>query len=118
MNNLPHLKKFRKKLRKNLTSAEARFWKVMQNSNFEGRKFRRQHSIGNYILDFYCPSEKLAIELDGQVHFNDISREYDYERRLFLEKQGVKVLRFENKRVFEDLEWMLDVIRSNFGWNK
>jgi len=118
INNLPHLKTFRRKLRKNLTPAEAKFWKVVQNSNFEGRKFRRQHSVGNYILDFYCPSEKLAIELDGQVHFNDVAREYDYERKLFLQNYGIKVLRFENKRVFEDLEWMLDVIKSNFGWNK
>ena len=118
LNNLPHLKLFRKQLRNNLTPAEAKFWKIVQNRNFEGRKFRRQHSVGNYILDFYCPSEKLAIELDGEVHFGDAAREYDYERRLFLEHYGIKVLRFENKRVFEDLEWVLDVIKSNFGWKK
>lgn len=118
INNLPHLKTFRKSLRNNLTPAEAKFWKVVQNKNFEGRKFRRQHSVGNYILDFYCPSEKLAIELDGEVHFNETAREYDYERKLFLEHYGIKVLRFENKLVFEDLEWMLGVIKSNFGWSK
>ena len=118
INNLPHLKTFRKELRNNLTPAEAKFWKIVQNKNFEGRKFRRQHSVGNYILDFYCPSEKLAIELDGEVYFGDAAREYDYERKLFLEHYGIKVLRFVNKRVFEDLHWMLDVIRSNFGWDK
>ena len=118
INNLPHLKTFRKELRSNLTPAEAKFWKIVQNKNFEGRKFRRQHSVGNYILDFYCPSEKLAVELDGSVHFNDTACEYDYERRLFLEYYGIKILRFENRRVFEDLHWMLDVIKSNFGWNK
>lgn len=118
INNLPHLKTFRRKLRKNLTRAEATFWKIVKNSSFEGRKFRRQHSVGNYILDFYCPSEKLAIELDGQVNFNDSAREYDNERKLFLQRYGIKVLRFENRRIFEDLEWMLDIIRSNFGWNK
>lgn len=116
LNNLPHLKNFRKKLRKNLTPAEAKFWKIVQNSNFEGRKFRRQHSIGNFILDFYCPSEKLAVELDGEVHFSDSARVYDFERRQFLENYGIKVLRFQNRRVFEDLEWMLDVIKANFGW--
>jgi predicted helicase/very-short-patch-repair endonuclease len=118
INNLPHLKTFRKDLRNNLTPAEAKFWTIIKNKQFEGRKFRRQHSVGNYILDFYCPAEKLAIELDGQVHFNDSAREYDYERKLFLEQFGIKVLRFENKRVFEDLEWMLDVIKSNFGWSE
>lgn len=118
INNLPNLKTFRRHLRENLTPAEVRFWKIVQNKNLDGRKFRRQHSVGNYILDFYCPAEKLAIESDGQIHFNDNAREHDYERRLFLKHFVIKVLRFENKRVFEDLEWMLDVIKSNFGWNK
>jgi very-short-patch-repair endonuclease len=118
VNNLPHLKTFRKKLRNNLTPAEATFWKVVKNKNFENKKFRRQHSIGGYILDFYCPSEKLAIELDGEVHFANKQRVYDRERRLFIEYFGIKVLRFENKIVFEELHWMLDVIRSNFGWDK
>lgn len=118
LNNLPHLKNFRRKLRNNLTPAEVKFWKVAQNSNLEGRKFRRQHSFGNYILDFYCPSEKLAIELDGKPHFTDSARVYDYERRQFLENYGIKVLRFENRIVFEELEWMLDVIRANFGWRE
>ena len=118
INNLPYLKTFRKTLRNNLTPAEAKFWKVVQNKNLAGRKFRRQHSVGNYILDFYCPSEKLAIELDGEVHFGDAARVYDYERRLFLEHYGIKVLRFENKLVFEELAWVLDVIKSNFGWGE
>lgn len=118
INNLPHLKTFRKELRNNLTPAEARFWQVVQNKNFEGRKFRRQHSVGRYILDFNCPSEILAVELDGERHFGDAAREYDYERRLFLEHYGIRVLRFENKLVFQDLEWGLGIIKSNFGWNK
>lgn len=118
INNLPHLKTFRKNLRNNLTPAEAKFWKILQNKNLEGRKFRRQHSVGNYILDFYCPSEKLAVELDGESHFTDAARVYDRERRLYLESCGIKVLRFENKLVFEDLEWVVGVIKNNFGWNK
>ena len=118
INNLHYLKTFRKELRDNLTPAEAKFWKAVQNKNLEDRKFRRQHSAGNYILDFYCLSEKLAIELDGEVHFSDTARDYDYERKLFLEYYGIKVLRFENELVFKDLEWVLGVIKSNFGWDK
>jgi very-short-patch-repair endonuclease len=118
INNLPHLKTFRKNLRNNLTPAEARFWKAVQNKNLEGRKFRRQHSVGNYILDFYCPAEKLAVELDGEVHFSDAARDYDRKRRLYLENCGIRVLRFENRLVFEDLEWVLGVTKSNFGWNE
>ena len=118
INNLPHLKTFRKKLRNNLTPAEAKFWTLVQNSKLEGRKFRRQHSVGNYILDFYCPSEKLAIELDGEVHFNETAQLKDAERTLFLNYYGIKVLRFENKLVFEQTEQVLDEIKESFGWSK
>jgi len=116
INNLPYLKTFRKKLRNNPTPAEAKFWTLVQNSKLEGRKFRRQHSVGNYILDFYCPREKLAIELDGEVHFNEAAQERDEERTLFLNYYGIKVLRFENKLVFEQTEQVLEEIKANFGW--
>jgi len=114
IHNLPYLKTFRKELRNNLTPAEATLWKLLQKKQLDGRKFRRQHSVANYILDFYCPSEKLAIELDGQGHFEATQAEYDYERDLFLKEFGIKVLRFENKLVFEDTEWMLEKIRKEF----
>ncbi len=118
LNNRPYLKTFRKELRNNLTPAEAKFWTLVQNSKLEGRKFRRQHSVGNYILDFYCPSEKLAIELDGEVHFNETAQLKDAERTLFLNYFGIKVLRFENKLVFEQTEQVLDEIKESFGWSK
>jgi len=63
INNRPELKKFRKNLRNNSTSAEATLWTYLQKSQLDGRKFKRQHSVENYILDFYCPSEKLCVEL-------------------------------------------------------
>ena len=96
------LKTFRRELRNNLTFAEVRLWAYLKNRQVEGKKFRRQSSIDNYILDFYCPEEKIAVELDGEVH-NDIRRsEYDNERNLFLEYYGIRVLRFENKEVFDN----------------
>jgi len=115
LNNLPLLRTFRKELRANLTPAEARLWSMLKNSQLEGRKFRRQHSFSGYILDFYCSSEKLGIELDGEVHFNERAAQYDYERSLFLKYFGVRILRFENKWVFEEPEWVLDRIRGRFG---
>ncbi len=115
INNLPHLKTFRKELRNNLTPAEAKLWTYLQNSQIGGRKFRRQHSVANYILDFYCPSEKLAIELDGEVHNNVVQAEYDRERDIFLQATGIKVLRFENKVVFENVEWLLDTVKKEFA---
>lgn len=57
INHLPHLKSFRKELRNNLMPAEVKFWKAVQKKNLDGRKFRRQHSVGTYILDFYCPAK-------------------------------------------------------------
>jgi len=110
------LKTFRRELRSSLTHAEAGFWNLVKGSRFEGRKFRRQHGVGPYILDFYCPAERLAVELDGEVHFSDAAREYDRERRLFLEHFNILVLRFENRLVFEDPDWLLANIRHRFGW--
>ncbi|HYJ92285.1 MAG TPA: endonuclease domain-containing protein [Pyrinomonadaceae bacterium] len=115
---LPHLKTFRTELRKNLTPAEARMWSILKNSKLDGRKFRRQHSVGRYILDFYCASEKLAIELDGAAHFTGWGIQCDRERRLFLQQFGINVIRFENNMVFEDEEWVLGNIRAQFGWQE
>ena len=116
INNLPKLRTFRTNLRSRLTPAEASFWNVVKSSKLDGRKFRRQHSVGRYILDFYCPSEKLGIELDGEVHYNEIAEQYDHERKLFLQHFGIKILRFENYQVFDDLDFVLHTIRLNFGW--
>ncbi|MBA2334730.1 MAG: endonuclease domain-containing protein [Blastocatellia bacterium] len=118
IHNLPEKRSFRKELRSSLTSAEAALWQILKGSKLDGRKFRRQHSVGKYILDFYCPSEKLAVELDGNSHFSDNARDYDLERRLYLVANGIKVIRFENKRVFDESDWVIDVICSNFGPNE
>lgn len=108
------MKQYRKDLRNNLTPAEATLWKAIQRSQLDGRKFRRQHSVGNYILDFYCPNEKLAIELDGQQHYTASGRERDNIRDEFLKTINIKVLRFENKEVFDNLEGVLEEIKCNF----
>ena len=113
---LPAMAEYRNKLRKNMTPAEAAFWNLVKNSRLDGRKFRRQHSIDNYIFDFYCPSEKLAIELDGQGHFVDHPGLNDRSKRECAESHGIRVIRFENKRVFEDTASVIDVIRSHFDW--
>ncbi len=114
MHNKKGLEKFRKELRNNATPAEAFLWKHLSNKKLEGRKFRRQHSIDNFIVDFYCPAEKLIIELDGEVHFNAVAQEYDYKRTCFLENLGFKVVRFENKMVFSHLPSVLAEIKEHF----
>ncbi len=115
INNLPYLKTFRKELRNTLTPAEAKLWTLLKGRGLEGRKFRRQHSVANYILDFYCPEENLAIELDGQGHFEASQAEYDQDRDLFLEAFGIRVLRFENKWVWDNPEELLNEIKNYFG---
>ncbi|WP_370090395.1 Eco57I restriction-modification methylase domain-containing protein [Ekhidna sp.] len=116
--NLPELKSFRRQLRSNLTPAEATLWKMLQKSQLDGRKFRRQHSVGKYILDFYCPSEKLAVELDGDGHLSLSQMEYDMERDAFIEQFGIKVIRIENHWVFDQPEAVLQEIRNEFGWSE
>jgi very-short-patch-repair endonuclease len=112
INNRPDLKESRKLLRRNLTPAEASLWKCLQKSQLEGRKFRRQHSIGAFVVDFYCPSEKLVIELDGYHHFTPEYEEYDLKRTEYMNSLGIKVLRFENRLVFQNLEEVLNVIKN------
>ena len=114
IHNRKYLNEYRKRLRNNLTSAEATLWKSLQKKQLMGRKFRRQHSIKNFIVDFYCASEKLIIELDGAVHLDFAQENYDHERTLQLEKLGFMILRFENKEVFENLEVVLDTISNSF----
>ena len=112
INNLPHLIKYRKKLRKNLTPAEASLWLSLKNKQVLGKRFRRQFSVGNYILDFYCVSDKLAIELDGEAHNNVIANEHDFKRDEFLKSEGITVLRFENKAIFQNLTQVIMEIES------
>jgi very-short-patch-repair endonuclease len=112
LNNLPALKYFRRKLRSNMTPAEAKLWTYLKGKQLEGKKFRRQHSVSRYILDFYCPSSKLAIELDGEAHDSAMAAEYDHERTLFLLATNIRVIRFENKTVFEHPEWVLEQIKT------
>ncbi|WP_238389841.1 endonuclease domain-containing protein [Arenibacter aquaticus] len=97
--NKPETKSIRIQFRNSLTSAEAFLWNELKGKKLDGRKFRRQHSIGNYITDFYCAQENLIIELDGEMHNNAISTENDDKRTTFLNDKGYTVIRFMNKMV-------------------
>jgi very-short-patch-repair endonuclease len=112
--NDPKFTGYRKELRNHSTSAEACLWFYLKQKKLEGRKFTRQKSIGNFIVDFYCPEEKLAIELDGEPHFWEEGMRKDFKKTKFLESQGIVVIRFENKWVFEDLEFVLGEIKKIF----
>jgi len=114
LHNRKHLKERRKELRNNLTSAEATLWICLQKKKLEGRKFRRQHSIGNFIVDFYCPAETLVIELDGEQHYTSEGIIYDARRTGYLNLKGVRVIRFENSEILYGLELVLEKIAACF----
>ena len=79
--NLPALKAIRRDLRNNSTPAERALWQGLKSRQLQGRKFRRQHSVSRYVLDFYCPEERLAVELDGSVHDDPVRRAHDAARQ-------------------------------------
>jgi len=112
--NLPAKKTQRRELRSRLTSAESYLWSYLQLRQLGGRKFRRQHSVGPYILDFYCPSEKLAVELDGSTHDHEVAQNYDSKRDAFLKGLGIRTLRFENEEIRKNMEGVLKAIEAGF----
>jgi type I restriction enzyme M protein len=97
-------------LGKNPTKWERLLWRHLRNRKFAGYKFRRQHPVGGYVLDFFCPEVKLAIELDGSGHNYQTGHARDQEREEFLALQGIEVLRFWNHQVREELDGVLRAI--------
>jgi RNA methyltransferase, TrmH family len=112
IHNRKDLKQNRRDLRSNATAAEAALWNFLKGSQL-GKKFRRQHSIGNYIVDFYCPSERLVIELDGDGHFSTAGYLNDEKRTNYLNSLGIRVVRFQNDEVFKATEAILEKIKSS-----
>jgi very-short-patch-repair endonuclease len=112
--NIKYIKKTRTRLRNNPTPAEAFLWGYLKGSQLEGRKFRRQAGIKSFIVDFYCPAEKLVVELDGDFHFDDEGIRYDKERTKKIENEGINVIRFENQEVLLNLEHVLSEIKNKF----
>ncbi len=115
LNNKKYLKQKRRDLRNNLTSAEASLWKLLKNKQIDGYRFRRQFSIDNFIVDFYCPKKKVAIELDGAHHYTTAGLESDIKRDHHLNSLGVKVLRFENREVFEATDALINTIKQTLN---
>ena len=105
--NKKELKPLRKALRRESTPQEDMLWSKLRASQM-GVRFRRQHSVGNFILDFYCPTAKLAVELDGSQHAE--TEEKDVKRTEYLEREGIRVLRFWNNEVNTKLVGVLETI--------
>ena len=110
--NRKNVREKRKILRNNMTEAEKILWDQLRKRKFCGLKFRRQYSVGPYIVDFYSADKKLAIEVDGEHHKNADCVSYDEQRNKFLESIGINILRFSNDIVYDDLDKVLLTIRE------
>ena len=112
MNYSNHLvtKEYRQLLRKEATPSERIIWKRLQKRQIDGYKFRQQHGMGPYVLDFYCPELRLCIEVDGEIHDLPENKEKDRERTIFLNQNRIEVIRFRNEEINENIE---DVINNS-----
>lgn len=98
-----------RELRKNMTTAEKTLWIYLSNRGMVKEKFRRQHPISGFIVDFYCPAKRLAVEIDGSSHNN--KKEYDQQRQTILEANNISFLRFTNAQIFNSLDSVLRQIK-------
>jgi very-short-patch-repair endonuclease len=96
--------------RKKTTDSEKRLWSSLRNRKVAGLKFRRQHPVGDRIVDFFCAEVKLAIELDGSGHCRHFGQTLDLDREIELYEQGVRVLRFHNQDIVDNLDGVLNAI--------
>ncbi|MBF0511088.1 MAG: endonuclease domain-containing protein [Candidatus Omnitrophica bacterium] len=110
--NRPVTKANRRILRNNQTEAERDLWNILRNKQMGGYKFFRQYGIGYYIADFYCPSLKMVIEVDGGQHFSEEGIKHDHQREAFLKKMGIKVLRLNNMDVLRNMEGVFEYIQK------
>ena len=107
----PQIRSHAREMRKGPTRPEKLLWSWLRNRSFGHYKFRRQHPVGDYILDFYCAELKTCIELDGEYHDFDSVAEYDKARTAYLERQGILVIRIENKELIRDSDYVANCIR-------
>ncbi len=103
----------RRQLRQNITKAEKILWEKVKDRQIEDCKFRRQYSVAEFVIDFYSPELKLAIEIDGDSHFQNGAAEYDKERQVFIESTGIRFIRFTNDDVYNNLSGVLEYIAQN-----
>ncbi len=100
----------RRILRNNMTKPEIILWSKLKNRQMDGERFLRQYGVEQYVLDFYCPRLRLAIEVDGSSHLVDGADEYDKDRQEHIEAFGIQFLRFTNKDVGNNLNDVCDRI--------
>jgi len=98
-------------LRKSMTNAEALLWEALRNRRFEGLKFRRQHPVSRFIVDFYCHEKRLVVEVDGSIHDEPEVKERDANREVELQNLGLTIARFTNEEIENDINKVLQRLR-------
>lgn len=111
--NLRKQRSIRKNLRNNPPDPEKILWRELSGKKLDGYKFRRQHGIRKYIVDFYCPKAKLVIELDGDSHFDEAGIESDEIRTKDITKNGITIQRFTNLEIRNNLEGVIAAIQQH-----
>ncbi len=104
-----------KELRQRQTTAEKILWSYLRNRKLNGNKFRRQHYIKTYIVDFYCAEKMLSVELDGGIHSTKEQKEYDKSRTSTLIELGITELRFKNEEIEQDVFSVLNKIKTELN---
>jgi very-short-patch-repair endonuclease len=99
-------------LRRNMTKVEKLLWEQLRQRKIDGYRFRRQHPLNEFIVDFFCYEAMLVIELDGDVHDSDFQAERDLERTKILNQLGLTILRFSNKEVHQNITQVISTIRE------
>lgn len=102
----------RQRLRNRIPPAERRLWQHLRRRHIAGAKFRRQYGIDRFVVDFYCPELKLAIEIDGPTHHSPEAQAYDKARQQHIEAFGIEFLRFSNAQVYQELDFVVNAIRQ------
>jgi very-short-patch-repair endonuclease len=113
--NDPSTKLDRRYLRKNATDAERKLWTILRSGRIAGLKFFRQYNVGPYILDFYCPERRLAIEVDGGQHTDVCGQQHDTHRDMYLKDLDIRVIRFWNNDVLQNIEGVGQRITEEAG---
>ena len=108
----PELMRIAGDLRKSMTPAEKVLWDKLRNRQLKGYKFRRQHPLYDFIVDFFCYDAMLVIEVDGAVHDDDYQNERDFQRTLILNRFGIKEIRFKNDEVINHINQVLKKIEA------
>ncbi|MBQ2796768.1 MAG: DUF559 domain-containing protein [Tidjanibacter sp.] len=113
--NVADLRARRRKLRRQSTPEEIALWKLIKGRQLGGFQWRRQFSVGPYIIDFYCPQAKLGVELDGRQHEMEEALQYDAARERYLASYGIEILRIENRAIWNCSDMVIATIEEKLN---